>query len=168
MSDIDRTRTIFIKEDIALPRTLSIESEAFLTGWRVVRNLDRYALARKIEGENWNFFYLAGDTRAIVLGRDRSETVRKAVKRVLAKQEGRKFNALELTRVVSRRFLGIPFMRVTAHSRHIQKGVGMVPAKDFVLRTPVAQALRAGLDDGEQPRDGKLTTKQYAVLASSS
>src|SRR2546428_3526715 len=108
MPDINRTMTIFIKEDTPLPANLPIESEAFLPGWRVVKNLDGSALARKIEGANWNFFYLAGETRATVLGRDRLGTLRRAVKRVLAKQE-KQFNSLEM-RVVSKRCIGIPYM----------------------------------------------------------
>src|SRR5437870_13918809 len=103
MPDINRTITIFIKEDTPLPANLSIESEAFLPGWRVVKNLDRSTLTRNIEDANWNFFYLAGEIRATVLGRDRSGTLRRAVKRVLAKQEGQRFNSLEVTRVVSKR-----------------------------------------------------------------
>lgn len=137
-TDIDRTRTIFIKEGTPLPTTSLIESEAFVPGWRVVTNLGRQALAREIERTNWNFFYLAGETKAVVLGRDRLGTLRRAVKCVLAKREGRKFNSLEITRVVPKRFLGIPFVRVTAQSRHIQQGLGLVPAKDFVLKVPAA------------------------------
>jgi len=138
MPDINRTMTIFIKEDTPLPANLPIESGAFLPGWRVVKNLDRSTLARNIEGANWSFFYLAGEMRATVLGRDRSGNVRRAVRRVLAKQKGQKFNSLEITNVVSKRFLGIPFIDITAHSRHIQQGIGLVPAKDSALRMPVA------------------------------
>jgi len=105
-------------------------------------------------GANWNFFYLAGEIRATVLGRDRPGTLRRAVKCVLAKQEGQKFNSLEITKVVSKRFLGIPFMSVTAHSRHIQQGIGLVPAKDFVLRMPAAP-------------NGEVAIKQYVALISS-
>ena len=68
MPDINRAGTILIREDTPLPANLSIESEAFLPGWRVVKNLDRSTLARSIEGANWNFFYLAGEIRATVLG----------------------------------------------------------------------------------------------------
>ncbi|PYT78436.1 MAG: hypothetical protein DMG40_20300 [Acidobacteria bacterium] len=140
MPEANQTRAVFIREDTPLPTTLSVESDAFLPGWRVVKNLDRQALTREIESANWNFFYLAGETKAIVLGRDRLGTVRRAVKCVLAKQEGRKFNSLEITKVVSKRFLGFPFMTVVAHSRHIQKDIGLVPAKDFVLRTPATSS----------------------------
>jgi hypothetical protein len=168
MSDVNRREIIFIKEDTPLPAALSIESEAFLPGWRVVGNLDRNVLARKIEGANWNFFYLVGETRATVLGRNRLGTLRRAVKRVLAKQEGQRFNSLELTKVVAKRFLGIPFMSVTAHSRHIQEGIALVPAKDFVLTTSIAAAPKAGLDSGEQQRPGEMAVKQYTALISSS
>ena len=155
MSTNNTSVTTLIRENTLLPAGLGVESEVFLTGWRVVKDLDRSALTRKIEGANWNFFYLAGEIRATVLGRDRLGTLRRAVKRVLAKQEGQKFNSLEITKVVSKRFLGIPFMSVTAHSRHIQQGIGLVPAKDFVLRMPAAP-------------NGEVTTRQYVALISSS
>jgi hypothetical protein len=166
MPDTNTERTILIREDTPLPANLSIESEAFLPGWRVVKNLDRSTLARNIEGADWNFFYLAGAMRATVLGRDRSGTLRRAVKRVLARQEGQKFNSLEITKVVSKRFLGIPFTSVTAHSRHIQQGIALVPAKDFVLRMPAAVPERR-LDSGER-QQAEIATKQYTALISHS
>jgi hypothetical protein len=138
MPDINGAGTILIREATPLPANLSIESEAFLPRWRVVENLDRNTQARSIEGANWSFFYLAGEIRATAFGRDRPGTLRRAVRRVLPKQEGRKFNSLEIAKVVSKRFLGIPFISITAHSRHIQQGIGLVPAKDSALRMPVA------------------------------
>ncbi len=166
MSSINRSRTVFIREDTPLPTTLAIESEAFLPGWRVVKNLDRQALTREVEGAHWNFFYLAGEMRATVFGREGLGALRRAVKCVLAKQEGQKFNSLELTKIVSKRFLGIPFMSVAAHSRHIQQGVGLVPAKDLVLRMPPT-APKSRLDSGgEQHHAG--AAKQYTALISSS
>ncbi len=155
MPGSDRAGTILIREDTALPADLPIESEAFLPGWRIVKNLDRSTLVRNIGCANWNFFYLAGEIKATVLGRDRPGTLRRAVKCVLAKQEGQKFNSLEITKVVSKRFLGIPFMNVTAHSRHIQQGVGLVPARNFALTMPAAPI-------------GEVATRQYTALISSS
>ena len=162
MPGSDRAGTILIREDTALPADLPIESEAFLPGWRIVKNLDRSTLVRNIGSANLNFFYLAGEIRATVLGRDRPGTLRRAVKCVLAKQEGQKFNALEITKIVSKRFLGIPFMSVAAHSRHIQQGVGLVPAKDFVLRTPTA-APKSRLDSGGEQHHADAA-KQYTAV----
>jgi hypothetical protein len=90
------------------------------------------------------------------------------VKCVLAKQEGQKFNSLEITNVVSKRFLGIPFMRVTAHARHIQQGMGLVPAKNFVLSMPVAEVPESGLASGREEHHAEVATKQYVALISSS
>src|SRR5258708_2482077 len=167
MPDNSRARIILIRENTPLAANLPIESEPFLLGWRVVKNLDRSALARNIDGANWNFFYLAGEIRATVLCRDRPGTLRRAVKCVLAKQEGQKFNSLEITKVVLKRFLGIPFMSVTAHSRHLQQGIGLVPAKDFVLRMPAA-APESRLGSGGEQHHGEMATKQYTALISSS
>ena len=138
MSDSNGTEAIFIQEAILLPATHSIKSEKFLPGWRVVKNLDSDALARTIEDADWHSFYLAGEIRATVFGLNRPGTFRRAVKSVLAKRRLQKFNCLEVTGVVSKRFLGIPFVSITAHSRHIQHGFGLVPAKDFVLQMPIA------------------------------
>src|SRR5260370_5299408 len=121
MSDINRTRTVFIREGTPLPKPVSMESEAFLPGWRIVKNLDRQALTREIEAANWNFFYLAGEIRATVFGRERPGALRRAVLCVLAKQEGQMFNSLELTRIVSNLFLGLPLITVPAHSLPIHQ-----------------------------------------------
>jgi len=120
MSVTNMSGTTLIRENTLLPTGLTVESESFLPGWRVVKNLDGRALARNVEGANWTFFYLAGEFRATAFGRDQSGALRKAVKRILAKQE-KQFNSLEITRVVSKRFLGISFMvSIAAQSRRIQ------------------------------------------------
>jgi len=156
MSDTNSAGTILIREDTRLPANLLIESETFLPGWRLVKSVDRSTLARNIEGANWNFFYLAGEIRAAVLGRDRSGTLRRAVRRVLSKQKGQKFNALEITNVVSKRFLGIPFINITAHWRHIQQGIDLAPAKDSAPRIPVAAPNK------------EMAAKRYTALIPSS
>ncbi len=156
-----------IREDTPLAANLPIETEPFLPGWRLVKDLDRSTLARNIEGANWNFFYLAGEIRAIALGRKGIGTLRRAVKCVLAKQEGQKFNCVEITKVVSKRFLGLPFVSVTAHFRHIQQGICLGPAKDFVLRMPTA-ASESGLGSGGEQRHAEVATKQYVALISTS
>jgi hypothetical protein len=163
MPDTNRARTILIREDTPLLANMPIESDAYLPGWRAVRNLDGYELGRKIEVAKCNFFYLAGETTVIVLGREGQGTLRRAVKRVLAKREGQKFNSLEITKLASKQFLGIPFMSVTAHFRHIQQGICMVPAKNFVLIMP-----ESGSSGGREKRHGAVGRKQYAAQFSSS
>ncbi len=61
----DNAGSLFIREGTLLPGGLIIETEAFIPGWRAVRNCDGYRLGRKIEEAKWNFFYLAGEVRTI-------------------------------------------------------------------------------------------------------
>jgi hypothetical protein len=146
---------------------LSIESEAFITGWRIVKNLDRQALARAVEGAGWNIFYLAGEMRAVVWGRERVRNLAQGSKVYSGETRRQKFDSLEITGIVVKRFLGVPFMRVAVHSRHIQRGFGLVPAKDFVLEwgPPRTQALGWRVVGAHHARPA---TKQCAALISSS
>lgn len=127
VSHINRTGIILIKEDTPLPSTVSLTTEAFLPGWRIIKNLDRRALIREVVGANLKFSYLAGEIRATVFCRRDLRALRRAAKCVLARQEEQsfKFNSLELTKVISKRFLGMPVVRVTAHSGCIQRGFGL-------------------------------------------
>src|SRR5216684_1439984 len=166
---------VLIREDIPLPANLSIESEVFLPGWRLIKNLDGYGLDREIREAGWTFFCLAGETRATVFGIDEEKMVRRAIEqilgnRVLANPRWEKSNSLEITQVAavaSKRFLGVSYVTVSARLRHIQEGIGLVPAKDFVLGMPTA-APEFGLGSGGERDHGEVATKQYTALISSS
>jgi hypothetical protein len=158
----NKSGTILIRDETPLPVGLAIERDDFLPGWKVVKDLDGYQLGRKIEEAKWNFFYLAGEIRVTVLGSG-SKTLRRAVKRALAKQE-KQFNSLEITTVVSKRFLGLTFVGVGAHTRHIQQGICLVPTKDFVLDKSVPVTLQTEISK----RQVDETTKQYTALISNS
>lgn len=123
MPDTIKTGTILIKEAALLPESLQFESEPYAKGWRLVKNLDGYGLDRKIRETGWTFFYLAGEIRATVFGFEGQKRVRGAVKRMLAKLKSEKFNSLEITRVASTRFLGVPYVSVSGHARHIQESM---------------------------------------------
>ena len=138
MSANNISGTIFIRENTLLPAGVAVESEVFLPGWRAVKNLNGYGLGRKIEEAKWYFFYLAGEITATALGPEGLGTLRRAVKRVLAKREGKRFNSLEVTEIISKRFLGIPYMNITAHFRRIQQGVGLPLTEDLVPKMPAA------------------------------
>jgi hypothetical protein len=168
MSVSNISGTTLIRENTLLPAGLTIESEIFLPGWRVVKNLDGAALTRNVEGANWNFFYLAGESRATAFGRDQSGALRKAVKRILVKQE-KQFNSLEITKAVSKRFLGIPFMlSIAAHSRHIQQGACLVPLKDFALGMTILASPESKLGSGREQRRREAIGKPHTALISGS
>jgi hypothetical protein len=163
MSDDERTTTILIREGTLLPPGVSVETQQFLPGWRMLVNRDRNTFTRQVERANWTFFFLAGEIRATVLGRDKLRALRRAAKSVLAKRERQIPNCLEITKVVSQRFLGIPFISVTAHDRHIQESPFLVPPKDSLFR------LRpSSLRPVEVEGPDTAVTKGYEALFSNS
>ena len=126
---------IFVREGTALPKTLQIESEPYMPGWRSVKNLDGYTLGRKIYDAGWTFFCLAYETKATVFGIDTEKMVRRAMERILANRnaEAESFNSLEIVRVsslASKRYLGIRHVTVSARSRHIQESPIIFQAQD--------------------------------------
>src|SRR5258707_11672461 len=115
MPGTNRARTILISEDTPLAANLPIESEAFLPGWRVVKNLDRSTVARNIDGANWNFFYLAGEIRATVLGRDPPGTLPRAANCVLPAHAGQQMNTQKGNQQLYKPALPLFFLYLSAH-----------------------------------------------------
>ena len=130
MTDVTEAGRIFIREGTQLPASLQLESETCMPGWRSVKSLDGYALGRKIHAAGWTFFCLAYETRATVFGTDGEKMVRRAMERILANRKLEEFNSLEVTRVASKRFLGIRYVTVSAQSRHIQESPFLFRPKD--------------------------------------
>ena len=150
MFDTNKNTVILIRDATTLPPNLSIASNAFFPGWQIVTSPDRSTFTRSVEAAHWNFFYRANETRATVLDGASLRTLRRAVKKVLAKQEQHQnFNALEVTIIVSKRILGIPFLRTVAHLRHIQESSALVPSKGFVRRVPGDREAESGTSSGE-------------------
>jgi hypothetical protein len=90
-----------------------------------------------------------------------------AVKRLLTKEETQ-FNSLEITKVVSKRFLGLSFMRVIAHTRHIQQGICLVPVKGFISGMPVPAAPERRPDSGREQGYAEVIARPHGALISSS
>jgi hypothetical protein len=100
---------------------LSLESEPYSGKWSLVKVLDGFALDRKIHAAGWNFFFMATQVKAMFFGALGAEKIQNALKRILRKVKQQHFNGLEVTEIVAKRFLGVPFTIVSAHSRHVQR-----------------------------------------------
>jgi hypothetical protein len=119
-----------MKEGTLLPAALETASNAFAPGWRTFQNLSGYALSRKVEAENWQFFCLAGVLQATAVGLHGQKTLTRAIKHILRSTAMEKYNSLEVTEIAARRFLGVPYLRVSAHLRHVQESILLMPPKD--------------------------------------
>jgi hypothetical protein len=106
-----------------IPGSLRVETEPCLPGWELIKNSDGDTIDRNIRKAGWNFFFLAANMQVIVWGHWTEKILRKAMKRVLAKAQPAQFNCLEVTELSARRVLGISYVHLSAHSRHIQKGL---------------------------------------------
>ncbi len=143
-----KTGTILIKEGSILPGSLRFESEPYSNGWRSVKDLDGYGLDRKIREAGWTFFYMAGEVNAMVVGFDVEKTTRRAIKRMAAKLKSDKFNfnSLEITQVAAKRFLGLRYVTVSAHQRHIQESMFLFHSEQLAEGDPANAACRPNLN----------------------
>jgi hypothetical protein len=123
--------TLLLKEGTPLPNSLFIESDPCLNGWRKIRNPDSSALDRKLTGLGWTFFFMAGELTATAFGWDLEKTTRKATEGVIAKMNHGGFNCLEISRITRKSFLGLPYVAVAGHARHIQESLYLFHAKDI-------------------------------------
>ena len=129
MADKIKTGTILIKEGALLPESLRFESEPYSKGWRLVKDFDSRGLDRKIREAGWTFFFMAGGANVTAVGSDLEKTTHRAVKRVLASMKSDRLNCLEIGQIVVKRFLGLPYVAVTAHPRHIQESMFLFHAE---------------------------------------
>jgi hypothetical protein len=108
-----------------IPEPLCVEAEPYWQTWQIIKSADGDLLERGLRKAGWNFFFLAETVQAMVWGHRRERIVRRALRRVLAKVKLLKFNCLEITEITQKQFLGLPYVHVSAHSRHIQKSSTM-------------------------------------------
>ena len=113
--------TILVKEWLGMPHLPGFETEPCFGEWSVVKVTDAFALDRKIHAAGWNFFFMAAEVKVMFFGAIGAKNIQNAVKRMLGKLRPLNFNSLEVTGIVAKRFLGVPYTVVSAHSRHIQQ-----------------------------------------------
>ena len=147
VADQIRIGTIFIEVGTPLPDSLKFDSEPYSNGWRSVRNLNGYGLDRKTGELGWTLFDLAR-IKASAFGFDREKAARRALNRVLANVRSDNFNSLEISQVAAKSFLGLPYVTVSGHVRHLQESMFLLHdkqlAKQNQARLAYSRADRGG------------------------
>jgi hypothetical protein len=137
---------ILIANGTDLPRPLSLQRQPGPSGWSSVRKRSGDgALGDQLAAAGWSFFFLAGAVKITSFGFDKRAMVNSAVKRLVAVTKLQKCNCLQIEDVVSRSFLGLHYVTVSAHSRDIQKSP-VIPMIDPGTHGPG----RNRLSDGTQ------------------
>ena len=129
--------TTFIQNRPLILRTLGLESEPYEGTWDVLQSLPSGGFDQQIRGDGWNYFFMAAEVRTSVFGRLMAKSIRRALKQIFVKVRNADFNGLEVTEISEKRFLGVPYITVCAHSRHIQQGSMMDLAQKAASPTPV-------------------------------
>ena len=122
MTESIKAGTILIERNATMPESLRLEGSAYSSGWRSVSNHDLNGLDAEIHKAGWTFFFMAGEIKITAFGFDKEGAERRAVNRVIRNAESHKCNCVEITEVSAKSFLGMPYVKVNAHSRHIQDG----------------------------------------------
>ena len=132
MTDTIAAGSILVEEGTYLPRSLLLQREPDSNGWATVKDA-RSTFEKTVQEEGWTFFFMAGEIKTTVFGFDRPKALRAALKRLTTDAKSQYCNSIEITRVMGKSFWRVPYVSVSAHPRHLQKGM-FLPAEG---RAPV-------------------------------
>jgi hypothetical protein len=121
MRDLITVGDILVQQGIDVPRCLLLPTEINLNGWAAI-NGTRSTFEKTIDEEGWTFFFMAGEIKATVFGFDKQTALRAALRRLITDVKSQHCNSIEITAVVGKSFLRIPYVSVSARARHLQKG----------------------------------------------
>ena len=122
-----KSGTILIERSALRPQVFQLEDAWSANAWTsVTLNLTPHELKKELSIAGWTFFYMAGAIRTTVFGFDRVKMMGAALKRLIKNVKLQKCNCLEIDDVAMHSFLGLPYMSISAHPRHIQKGMVFV------------------------------------------
>jgi hypothetical protein len=113
--------SILTNESSLMRQSFGLETAPCSGNWSLIKVLDGFALDRKIHAAGWNFFFVAAEVKVMFFGVLGPKKMQTALQRILGKVKQQHFNGLEVTGIVAKRFLGVPYGVVTAHSRHVQQ-----------------------------------------------
>ena len=139
MTDTITAGSILVEEGRHLPNSLLLQTESDSHGWPAVKD-PRATFEKIIQEAGLTFFFMAGEIKTTVFGFDRQKALRAALNRLIAGVKSQHCNSIEITRVMGKSFLGVPYVSVSAHPRHLQKGTSFSPtgegsAPELVLQT---------------------------------
>ena len=116
--------TILVQKGTLLPPAFRPGSEPYPNAWVSVKSsLDPHDLEKELAALGWTFHYMAGKVNATAYGFDRQKAMDKVLARLIAGAMLQNCNCLEIDEVATHAFLGVPGLSVSAHTRHIQKGM---------------------------------------------
>ena len=122
MMDSIAAGDILVQRGVQLPASLRLATQPESDGWTAIKD-NHSTFEKTVEQAGWTLFFMAGEIKATVFGFDRQKALNIALKRLIVNVESQHCNSLEITSILSKSFLSLPFVSVTAHLRHLQKSM---------------------------------------------
>jgi len=116
--------TLLIEKNTPKPACFQFQPGSDSESWApVTHDLSPRDLEKALAANGWTFHYLAGAIRATAFGFNEADRMAAALKQLIAIAKRQRCNCLEIDEVATHSFLGIPHASVSAHLRHVQKGM---------------------------------------------
>ena len=112
--------TIMLRSGLMLHSDMTLRTDTYSNQWEIVQ--EGGAMDNAARAVGWHFFFTAGTVNAFAFGRREGKNARTAIDNILSQVQAQGFNAMEVTEISTKHFLGIPYLSVCAHARHLQKG----------------------------------------------
>ena len=116
--------TLLIERDTPRPACFQLQPGTDPNSWApVAQDLSPQDLEKALAASGWTFFYRAGAIRTTAFGFNPASRLATALKRLIALATQQRCNCLQIDQVAAHSFLGFPYVSISAHPRHVQKGI---------------------------------------------
>ena len=121
MIDALSAGTMLIEDGVQKPEAFVMETTAYAAGWSFIAQTTSSRLDRELESAGWTLFYMAGEIRTRSFGFNDGPRTERALARVVAAVKRERFNCLEVVAITRSSLFGLPYTKIVAHARHIQR-----------------------------------------------
>jgi hypothetical protein len=112
--------SVLIKSDTRLPNSAHFELKRY-EKWNVLAGINGFVVGRMLAEHGCHFFFIVPEIRVGAVSVNHGTAFRAALQRLLSSVEAQNFNALEIVEITAIRFLGLHYVRVAAHPRHVRQ-----------------------------------------------
>src|SRR5579864_4019321 len=109
MTDTITAGSILVAGGTYLPQSLLLQNESDSNGWAAIKDA-RATFEKTVKEAGWTFFFMAGEIKTTVFGFDKQKALRTALKRLFADVKSQHCNSIEITQVIGKTFLNVPYL----------------------------------------------------------
>jgi hypothetical protein len=88
-------------------------------------------------------FFVPPEVHACALGFNNTHALSRALKKLMTRAQAERLNALQISTMRTKKFLGLHYAKCGANLRHIQDSLVLVPASERMLEQATENATRS-------------------------